>query len=267
MTWVIGVPTMFGYSVGLADIQATLEYTNGKREYIDCIQKIFPVGKFLVAGFSGSVEIGYFLIEDLKNWLIVPDPTQAWMPDYVGFKWHKRARKLYSVIKPEKRRECSLLIIGVHPQKDNGLPGEAKTYACIMKSPDFKPEIIPPGRVGSIGSGNNIKEYMDTLAKLNTWYNPLMQMEVGNPGGYGQALAINLVLGVKNNPSPGISKHFHIYTVRRGTILLTNSNHEEFPNIGLSKKIEMPKVATNWTEFIEILKKKGLSLNSAEAFA
>lgn len=38
MTWIVGMPTLFGYSIGISDIRVTV---NDHSEY-DCLQKIYP---------------------------------------------------------------------------------------------------------------------------------------------------------------------------------------------------------------------------------
>jgi hypothetical protein len=46
---------MFGYGFGLSDIRVTL----GDGSEVDCLQKIYPVARWVAAGFSGSVKIGF----------------------------------------------------------------------------------------------------------------------------------------------------------------------------------------------------------------
>jgi hypothetical protein len=54
VTLVVGTPTKFGYGFGILDIRITLGYGSEA----DCLQKIFPVGRWVAAGFAGSVQIG-----------------------------------------------------------------------------------------------------------------------------------------------------------------------------------------------------------------
>lgn len=267
MTWVIGVPSMFGYSFGLADVQATIEYQNGKKEYVDAVvQKIFPIAKFIAAGYSGSIEVGFYLIEDLQKWAFLPDSKTAWIPDCLVLKWHRRARWLFSRLNKQKQQYTEIILIGVYPQKGNGIPGQAQTYCCIMRSPKFIPEIISAGKIGSIGSGNGVDSYMKILNEINTrGYSPLMQMEVQNPGGYGNALSTLITIKVRENPTPGISKHLHICVVRRGSIKITSSDYSVTDKNGRVEEVKMPKVANNWNEFQSIMNKKGIKLANAIA--
>lgn len=267
MTWVIGAPTMFGYSVALADIQVTLTFPDGSKRFLDALQKLFLVGRFVAAGFSGSVEVGYLLLDDLIRWARLPNDKTAWIPDCLMIKWRRRARFIFSKLPIEKQRLTEILLVSVYPQRSNGIPNEPQSYGCILRSPNFEVEKIVPGRIGSIGSGNNVAKYKESLEKLNTGYNPLMQLEVGTPGGYGQALSISLSLDVKNNPVAGISPHFHVAIVRRGKMLFGTNNHKSVTRDGLHLNFKMPPVASTWGEFERIIRSKGYSLADVQADA
>jgi len=57
MTWVVGKLTPFGLGIVASDIRVTF---GGRTE--DCLQKIYPVGGGILAGFAGSVKIGFSLL-------------------------------------------------------------------------------------------------------------------------------------------------------------------------------------------------------------
>jgi hypothetical protein len=46
MTWIASTPTMFGYSFGISDVRVTL--ADGSE--VDCLQKVYNVGRFLRHG-------------------------------------------------------------------------------------------------------------------------------------------------------------------------------------------------------------------------
>ena len=269
MTWVVGIPTMFGYSVGLADIQATITFNDRTKKYFDCVQKIFPIEKFIVAGFCGSIKIGFKLIEDLKRYGQLPDQSVAWVPDLLVQRWRRRARRIFSQLPAGEQRSTQIILLGVYPQRDNGIPGEPQSYCCIMRSPEFEPIKINPGRIDSIGSGNNVDQYLEVINSINSdAYHPLMQLEVNNPGGYGRALMIRLSLDVEQTPTSGISNHFHYYLARRGSIEYGNNDHQVTPMVGQATNITMPtRIAKNWEEFNEIMEDEGINLAECEATA
>jgi hypothetical protein len=43
-----------GYGFGISDVRVTL----GDGTEADCLQKLYPIGRYLAAGFAGSVAIG-----------------------------------------------------------------------------------------------------------------------------------------------------------------------------------------------------------------
>jgi len=83
MTWVIGTPTMFGYGIGISDVRVTL--ADGSER--DCLQKIYPVGRFLAMGFAGSVRIGFAMIDAISGYLKTDDDTGMWDPTAVANWW------------------------------------------------------------------------------------------------------------------------------------------------------------------------------------
>jgi len=64
MTWVLGTNTPFGYAVGLSDIRVTVA-----DQQFDCLQKVYPISRFVAAGFAGSVAIGFEMVSELQRWL------------------------------------------------------------------------------------------------------------------------------------------------------------------------------------------------------
>jgi len=67
---------MFGYGFGLSDIRVTL----GNGTEVDCLQKIYPVARWVAAGFSGSVQIGFALIDSLSRWGNAIEEPYAMVP-------------------------------------------------------------------------------------------------------------------------------------------------------------------------------------------
>ncbi len=55
MTWVVATPTLLGYALVVSDIRVSW----GTSYYFDCLQKIHLVSPSMIAGFAGSVEIGF----------------------------------------------------------------------------------------------------------------------------------------------------------------------------------------------------------------
>src|SRR5579872_3264411 len=101
MTWIVGMPTIFGSAIGVSDIRVS--FADGSTK--DCLLKIFPVGRDIALGFAGSVRIGFSMVEYLARLLSQAGPDQAWDPVAVAEWWEKDARDVFYDA-PEEERRC-----------------------------------------------------------------------------------------------------------------------------------------------------------------
>src|SRR6266508_1806553 len=83
MTWIVGRALPWGCAAALSDIRVTL----ADRSEVDCLQKIYPVGRFIALGFAGSVAIGFGMVGRLRQLLGTVKPGEAWEPDVVAEWW------------------------------------------------------------------------------------------------------------------------------------------------------------------------------------
>lgn len=288
MTWVIGASTVFGYGVIISDVCVSWKKPDETYYTRDCLQKIYPVGPSILAGFSGSVKIGFALTQNLRDFLQLPEDAKdsGWKPDWVANNWKNDARRIFASF-PEELRElkASILLVGTHPNEDVGIPGFARIYGIVMKSPDFEPVIISKSiPVFSIGSGSEVDKYkavIEEITKGEAWPH-LMKMESSFRGGWATGITIMISDTIRNNPEIGISKHLHIGVVgRHGYSIKPNDStkYELNPQISMEldgnlpvfdfqkdfddirqnktagiKKVEfkMPKVAKSYEEFQEL---------------
>src|SRR5258708_5314845 len=96
MTWIVGTPTRFGYAAAISDIRVTVG-----DDHLDCLQKIYPVGKHLALGFAGSVQIGFEMVEVLRSKLTCSKDTAACRPQAVAKWWPEFAREVFAAASPE----------------------------------------------------------------------------------------------------------------------------------------------------------------------
>ena len=90
MTWVVGATSIFGYGVAVSDIQVTC---NASGRHMDVLKKVFPVGKYIAAGFAGDVRAGMAMVTELRNFLNlhgIPE-HECWEPRWVAGNWPPRA--------------------------------------------------------------------------------------------------------------------------------------------------------------------------------
>jgi hypothetical protein len=133
MTWIVGMPTLFGYSVGISDIRVTL--ANGSER--DCLQKIYPIAESIALGFAGSVAIGFRMVQVMKAWLQKDTPNTAWLPLEALEIWPQIARDVFASAPAEEQAlHCHLIVLSADPQATNGMG--PTTYAHILESPNFQ---------------------------------------------------------------------------------------------------------------------------------
>src|SRR5437764_136750 len=112
MTWIVGTAPPFGWAVGLSDIRVTLSNDSE----LDCLQKIYPVGRFIAAGFAGSVAIGFAMIQRLAELLYNPDERSAWIPSEVAKWWQHDAQEVFNSF-DDSEKDCGsqFILLGTHP--------------------------------------------------------------------------------------------------------------------------------------------------------
>lgn len=244
MTWVVGASTLFGYGAIISDIQVSNESLGFK---MDVLQKAYPLGKYIVAGFAGGVVPGLALLENLKNFLSSVDIAEGecWDPQWIADNWPYEARRVYQHLENNSPvPETHILMLGM---KAAGTPekrvmGGAIGHLTVFRSPDFLPESKTGGRkTVSIGCGANVGKYTSVLeALMRDDDGNYMKAELFNPGGYGRQIAETITWMTKKNPVFGISRYFQLFIVRMGEIKQWNPRG-------------MPEIAQNLDELKNML--------------
>jgi hypothetical protein len=251
--------------MGLADIQVS--WGEGG-PYHDCLRKVYEVAPFIAAGFSGSVRLGFRLLEDLARFLSpMPEPGESWIPRWVALKWYRRARRIFEQA-PIIQRDLgsSIILMGVRPTDDSGcITGGHPDVIVLSSKRKYEPEFVDLDQVRSIGSGNNVELYMKELEALRLNSLTTMQAEVGQPGGMGRAWAGSLGRFLLQNPAKGISQYVHSILVWRNRVQIGPLNLTKFSADGTKTEYKMPQVANGWAEFVRIAKRAGLSAAGARA--
>jgi hypothetical protein len=250
--------------VGVSDIQVSWRATGAMH---DCLQKVYEVAPFITAGFSGSVRLGFQLLEDLVQFLSPPpEPGQSWIPRWVALKWHRRARRIFdSMPALERGLGSSIMLMGVRPTDNSGCIVGGHPDVIVMSAKScFESEFVDFGDVRSIGSGNNVELYMHELKSLPTNL-ALMKAEIGSPGGMGRAWGSTLAQLLRNHPTPGISQYVHHILVWRDRVDIRDLNLTKFSADGEKIDYSMPEVARGWTQFVNFAEKAGLDAGEAQA--
>lgn len=248
MTWVCGASTIFGYGALYSDVRVT--FANGAAR--DLIQKAYPVGNFVAAGFAGSVRIGFALLESLTDYLELPAEelqTVAWEPPWISSSWAPIAKSLFdNATEEEKALGSRLLMVGAAPDENCGLG--SKIYFTRFASPDFRPCLMSRAiKVCSIGTGAGIREYKLRLKPHFRLSAGINRAEVGQPGGWARQLGSSISRVLTDHPNSGISEHVHILIVRRGSISVETNDRNIYPPNAPCIEIRMPPVANGYQKF------------------
>lgn len=249
MTWIIGASTVIGYAVGISDIRVT--FADGSEK--DCLQKLYPMSRFIAAGFAGSVRIGFAMLDALASLLQDLPERAAWHPDEVADCCQDLARQVFQLApQTEQVRHSHLMLLGAHPTEDVGMPGCARCSVYILRSPDFVPQLAQTGEVVSIGSGSAVASYQKALDGFSSNILSLLRgEEMGARMGF---LSLSMVVQktIEQNPTAGISPHAHICVVRRASIQVVTNDENRYPPSGEVIEIRMPPVAATWAEFVRM---------------
>jgi hypothetical protein len=247
----------------LSDVQVT--FSDGTTR--DLLQKAYPIGNFIVAGFAGSVRIGFSLLQNLAQALTLPPErwqTHAWDPAYVASRWAPQARVTFAgATEMERALGSSILIVGAHPTAAPN-PWGSRIVIARLASPSFEPGVMTKTiKVCSIGSGSGVAEYKNSIKPLFRITSGLLQGEVGTRGGWGQAFAYAVSHTLNSHPRTGISRHLHVFQVRRGEIWVGNNNETIYLRDDEPIEIRMPPVARGYRQFLKMARGLGAEATGA----
>jgi len=262
---------MMGFAIGISDIRVSWG-----DHHEDCLQKIHNVGPDIAVAFAGSVRFGFWATRDLRGFLEPPETDWAWSPRQVALKWHRRARRAFTGLPDADRNlSASVMLMGVSPIEDMGIPGWARPCVSIMRSPDFFPRFLDINAVEAIGSGASVTEFNDLLQRLEDSALTRTELETGKPGASAESLRDAIFQILQEHPQINISRHIHMCVVRRGYIEIVPSNFTFVPAEGgiwsitdpeaakllkaNSWDVRMPPVVSTWEQYEARCARNGLT--------
>lgn len=204
---------------------------------------------FIAAGFSGSVRVGFSLLQSLAECTLLPDEslgTQAWEPVWVARRWGPVAKSVFeSAPEVERALGARMLLLGASPNENAGLG--ARMFLVRFASPDFLPGIMARFIMScSIGSGAGVAEYKQRLKPHIRFASRIHRAEVMNPNGWAHELVFSLTRSLRDRPRSGISRHLHAIVVRRGQATAWNNDEKIHYPDGSVEEVRMPPVAQSY---------------------
>jgi hypothetical protein len=201
-----------------------------------------------VAGFAGSVLIGFKLLESLREYLVLPPEAigqnNAWKPQWVGDNWGAMAKGLFDASPVrEKRLGSQILLVGVSPDEDIGAPEFRRVYIIRLSNPGFQSGFMRKAfTVCHIGSGGGVDRYKRAIRQHFRLDASSLRAELGGPGGWAQMLGHTVDLIAGEHPVDGVSPHVHIVVCRLGGFLEGNNDRRSYPSDGSSPiEFRMPR--------------------------
>jgi hypothetical protein len=226
------------------------------------LQKVHPLCPFVVAGFAGSVELGFRAIEDLRHYIGDTPEGAAVYPSVIARWWPRRPRRMWPSFPAHLRAlGLSVILVGASPD-----PTPFTTsHAFLFDAPDFELKRIRPFRPTGIGSGNGVPQVvaaLDDLVDPANLNQGLLRAELMPMGG---AFALGVALGsaLDEEPTDHVSAEFQTWRVARGAIEL-GSNEMTALTPGAEDRV-MPRLATSLAEFKELTADAGYSTAAAVA--
>jgi hypothetical protein len=217
----------------------------------DNLQKIYPVGTMMAAGFAGSVQAGFAMIEDMTRAFSDIPKGHGWWPRIAAWQWHRRGRLIFRNF-PRHVQDlgCSLLLVGVAPVDT---PPLRKSYCIRMLSPSFTPEFGTGWGWLGIGSGTT-HEIAERYVRLTfkDFGEVYGNAEVMNPGGTASMVAFSMAGYLRRVPHSGVSERLLVGEVwpHQFRIREPHSRNMSDPADPPIPSERLP-LATSWFEFVE----------------
>lgn len=250
MTWAVG-----GLHIGCArcisDIQITLKYSNGNKQYIDAVQKIHIIGPGIALAFSGSIKLAFTILNSLKNVTYKQIDNRLYAQPYLVAQKFKKAIKYYYK-KHKTVDNCDVeFLIFIAP---TGLFTSFGAYK--LKSPDF--DLVSPTKpfeLMHIGSGSINNDYIEISSKFEK-LGDLIQKENGKKPDlvvYMGKTALQYVFAhATEYQNAGISNSMHICFITHDNINIKGLPSDPFSSF--------PEVAKSWEELEKIFNRKGIKM-------
>lgn len=270
MTWVVGIPGMMSGATMMADVR--ISRPDGSPITGFGVQKLHPICPMVMAGFAGSVTLGFRVIEALQAQ--VPERDDGiYSPASVTLCCRRIARRVWHSAPPEQRAgSLALMLIGAGLRPRGFPPGFpiARTYGYVLRSPRFDLERMPLRRHGSIGSGSDVPRWIEMLDEefilgdehrltINEKTFNTIRNETVFPLGTAPVLfSFVLTSAMEEHPLDSVGKELHLGWVSHQGLWITTNEMEPFDGEA-GRRIRMPPLAATYADFVRLARRGGLA--------
>jgi len=254
MTWVIGAASLFSRAALISDVR--VRFQDGTTA--DMLQKAYPIGNYVAAGFAGSVRIGFELISSLRN-LLPPQLIAggyACDPVEVVNAWVPYAKEIFrQASQAERSLNAHILLVGASPTENMGSPQFPKIHLIRMVAPHFVPGFFNQGlRMCSIGTGAQVADYKRALRPLFRNSSGVHQAHMVGIHHWAHTLGHCVSTTVRDSMHQGFSASFHIIGLTLGDMAVMTNDMTTYPLNAPPTELTMPQVAQSWDQFDEMAK-------------
>lgn len=247
MTWIIGSSVFFSGAVLISDIR--LSFINSAEKPEDCLQKIYPLGKQVIGGFSGSVLIGFEIMDQLRDQMSNQTSAVSCNIDILAHTRIPRiARRAYKEAIAKYRldyKESSIIIAAAHPTLKLGDTPFARTSIHIFRAPSFNPINVDRRDIVSIGSGTSMVPYLKALDQIKA-DRSLHQKGANFAKSIAHLIGTRIMKIIENNPKEDVSSYLQFGVANQNEASISNIEFVVWGtlNIGFEMRdgVRVPKV-------------------------
>lgn len=259
VTWILGQASIFGYGALIGDTRVTLR--DGRS--VDVLQKIHVVAPNMIAGFAGSVRLGFAMIDDMRVAFAGP-LTHRWWPRAAAHWWRRRGRAIFTAAEAnESRLGSELLLVGPAPDDQEPWP---RAYCLRLRSPDFVMEDCRVVQWHGIGSGtSHVSASLFAESYRERFVETFGQAEIQDPGGAARRTAVAVSEQLWRNPLASVSEGLQCGLAFLNHTSIQNFNSEYVQPDGTTARRKVGLLAQSWPQFTQIVSSQRAESSLASA--
>ena len=221
---------------------------------MELVRKAYVVGNYVAAGFAGSVQIGFQMINSLTEALAVPKGMagNSWDLRLIAPQWAPTARSIFRhAHADEQSLGCQLLLVGASPAGQSGSPFPRIDVARLA-APEFRPRFSSGLSIRHVGRGAQVAQYRRSMRPLFRLGSSIHQAHVIGLHEWARQLAFGVTIATRKRLQLSVSDHLHVIAVRLGDSAVYTNDMTTYAGEGPPMVLKMPSVANSWEQFTSL---------------